>query len=684
MNPREHSIQWSAVTLVTLVLFTFFTVNNYMKRGLQGRLKSAPDDIGDQFSPGTITYTSIAKARDANMYSTSSSGALGQTNQYEPYYLRSNYAVDRVSSETREYDKNKKAFLGSAVRGRTAGDFKKTTYESPAVAGGLFALAKAPEEKAKLEEQYDLRQNYRDPDEDERLEYAPYDQWYPVTPPPINETYDAVNENNFLSPMHSPLSTFSIDVDTASYSNIRRFINQGQLPPADAVRIEEMINYFGYDYPQPMWGQPFSITTEVASCPWNPAHQLALIGLQGKRLSGFNMPASNLVFLIDVSGSMNQANKLPLLQDAFRMLTQELESKDKASIVVYAGAAGLVLDATSGNFKERILSAIDQLQAGGSTAGGDGIRLAYRIARNNFISGGNNRVILATDGDFNVGISNDDDLVRMIENYRDQGIFLTVLGFGIGNYKDSKMEKLADHGNGNYFYIDNRNEARKVLVSELGSTLFTIAKDVKLQVEFNPATVKEYRLIGYETRALAKEDFNDDTKDAGELGAGHTVTALYEIVPAYNNYVEPGVDPLIYQKAPQVTPQLFRGNRSDLMTVKLRYKDPKGTTSKFINKSVSTNDVYKKIESDNLRFASAVAEFGLLLKNSPYRGRASYEQVLNQILNSKRDESGYRREFADLVKQAQMLGPRPMPLPIEEPAPYYGYPENRPEGKGQK
>ena len=351
------------------------------------------------------------------------------------------------------------------------------------------------------------------------------------------EDYALIQENRFLGVEQEPLSTFSIDVDAASYSNMRRFINSGQHPPKDAIRIEEMINYFNYDYPQPTSDVPFEVVTELAQCPWQPQHQLLHIGLQGKTIPTQNLPASNLVFLIDVSGSMNSQNKLPLLKSSFKLLTNQLREQDRVAIVVYAGAAGLVLPPTSGKNKQAIKEALDQLKAGGSTAGGEGIQLAYKTAREHFIEGGNNRVILATDGDFNIGPSSDAALVRMIEKERESGIFLTVLGYGMGNYKDNKMQQLADKGNGNHAYIDNINEAKKVLVTEFGGTVFTIAKDVKIQIEFNPAAVEGYRLIGYENRLLQNEDFNDDQKDAGELGSGHTVTALYEIIPANYQYL---------------------------------------------------------------------------------------------------------------------------------------------------
>ncbi len=699
MEKQELSIQWSSVVIVVAVMaFSVLAMQNYAQRGLQGRvrdasmylakqskgskssetyafnrqpssvwfnkgiqgrLKSATDDIGDQFSAGNTAYhrnvaqSSVRAVSGASAMGVSSEKLEGtmqlaamttpaakagdrlmESKQYEPYYSASNYLIARGENGA----------VQSFDRVRASNGFQTSNY----------------------------------PVESDMVVYSP--QYYPYQPA-NTESYDQINENGFFAPNVNPLSTFSIDVDTASYSNVRRFLNQGQLPPQDAVRVEEMINYFTYDYPEPMWGQPFSITTEIAPCPWNPSHQLALIGLQGKRLNALTMPASNLVFLIDVSGSMSPANRLPLLQDAFRMMTHELEGKDKVSIVVYAGAAGLVLDATPGNYKERILSAIDQLRAGGSTAGGAGIQLAYQIARNNFIANGNNRVILATDGDFNVGISSDSELTRMIEDYRDQGIYLTVLGFGEGNLKDSKMEKLADKGNGNYFYIDTRNEARKVLVHELGSTLFTIAKDVKIQVEFNPATVQSYRLVGYENRMLAKEDFNDDTKDAGELGAGHTVTALYEIIPADGYETMNGrVDPLVYQK----NQQAIRKGSSDVMTVKLRYKDPKSTTSKLIKKTVGKHDIQTYAKSDNFRFASSVAEFGLLLRNSPYRGQASFDHVLSQARAAKPDDFGYRSEFYDLVEKARALSPYVTPILREEPTVYWGQNDTRSQGKAQK
>jgi len=469
------------------------------------------------------------------------------------------------------------------------------------------------------------------------------------------EGYDNINENKFLKVKDNPLSTFSIDVDAASYSNVRRFLNQGQLPPAGAVRIEEMVNYFHYTYPQPTGKDPFSINTEIADAPWNKDHKLVLIGLQGEKISTDNLPASNLVFLIDVSGSMSSANKLPLVKASMKMLVEQLRAQDKVSIVVYAGAAGLVLAPTSGSNKTKIKEAIDQLESGGSTAGGAGIKLAYKTANENFVKNGNNRVILCTDGDFNVGESSDDAMERMIEQERKTGVFLTVLGYGMGNYQDAKMQKLADKGNGNHAYIDGISEAKKVLVNEFGGTLFTIAKDVKLQVEFNPAKVQGYRLIGYENRMLAKEDFNDDKKDAGELGSGHTVTALYEIIPVgVNSDFLKGVDSLKYQK--NIEPLSRSSYTDEIMTVKFRYKAPDGDVSKLIEHPVLDKQVGIAKTSDNFRFAASVAEFGMLLRNSEFKSAASFDNVLTLARKAKgTDEEGYRSEFVRLVESAQML-----------------------------
>jgi Ca-activated chloride channel family protein len=471
------------------------------------------------------------------------------------------------------------------------------------------------------------------------------------------EEYDNIVENSFASPLREPLSTFSIDVDAASYSNIRRYLNSGSLPPRGAIRLEEMINYFDYKYPQPINDQPFSVNTEIAACPWNPRHQLIHIGLQGKDIPAVNLPPANLVFLVDVSGSMNEENKLPLVQTSLRMLVQQLKEKDRVAIVVYAGNAGLVLPSTPGSNKQKILEAIDALEAGGSTAGGEGIALAYKIAKDNFMKEGNNRVILATDGDFNVGPSSEDELVHMIEKERASGVFLSVLGYGVGNYQDNKMQQLADKGNGNHYYIDTEKEAQKVLVSEMGGTLFTIAKDVKIQVEFNPAQVQAYRLLGYENRALAAEDFNDDRKDAGELGSGHRVTALYEIIPVgVKDSFTRKVDELKYQVVNKTSATPVS---SEWMTIKLRYKKPDENTSRLIEQKLEGSPASLDNASDNLRFSAAVAEFGLLLRTSDFRESASYEQVL-QLAKSALgpDANGYRSEFIKLVETSVSLASR--------------------------
>ncbi|MDF9796770.1 Ca-activated chloride channel family protein [Catalinimonas alkaloidigena] len=467
------------------------------------------------------------------------------------------------------------------------------------------------------------------------------------------ENYATIHENDFLEVKHNALSTFSIDVDAASYSNIRRFIDQGQMPPKDAVRIEEMVNYFTYDYAQPKGNTPFAIATELSACPWNEEHQLVHIGLQGKQIPTEDLPPSNLVFLIDVSGSMNAPSKLPLLKSAFRMLVKQMRPEDRVAIVVYAGAAGMVLPSTPASQKEKIMLALDQLQAGGSTAGGAGIKLAYTIAKENFQEDGNNRVILATDGDFNVGESSDAGMERLIEQKREDGVFLTVLGFGMGNYKDSKMEILADKGNGNYAYIDNIQEAKKVLVNEFGGTLFTIAKDVKLQLEFNPTKVKAYRLLGYENRALKNEDFNNDKKDAGELGSGHTVTAMYEIIPADSEEDVPSVEPLKYQE------QKVKSNArqsDEMLILKLRYKSPDGSKSQLIEQPLLDRTVRLEDTSDNFRFAAAVAGFGMLLRDSEYKGDLTYDAIARLAQGAKGgDKEGYRQEFIRMVESCNLM-----------------------------
>jgi Ca-activated chloride channel family protein len=483
--------------------------------------------------------------------------------------------------------------------------------------------------------------------------YAQTSMPNPYNPNFNTEGYATIHENGYKDVLKQPLSTFSIDVDKASYANVRRFINMGQLPPIDAVRIEEMINYFTYDYPEPEGKHPFSVYTELSACPWNPDHQLLHVGLKGKSIDKTELPASNLVFLLDVSGSMNSPNKLPLLKNAFHMLVNELREEDRVAIVVYAGAAGLVLPSTPGNRKEDILGAIDKLSAGGSTAGGQGLLLAYKVAEENFIKGGNNRIILATDGDFNVGVSSNAEMERLVEKKRENGVFMTVLGFGMGNYKDDKMEIIADKGNGNYAYIDNIQEARKVMVAEFGGTLFTIAKDVKFQLEFNPARVKAYRLIGYENRLLNDEDFNDDKKDAGEMGAGHNVTALYELIPAGSEEKTGSIDPLKYQRNQEkVRPDLS----AELLTVKLRYKQPDGITSTLYEEPVKGKLLSEKATSESFRFSAAVAEFGLILRESQYKENASIEQIISLAQGGRgSDAEGYRGEFIKLVKTAETL-----------------------------
>ena len=468
------------------------------------------------------------------------------------------------------------------------------------------------------------------------------------------ESYDAIIESRFLSPYDEPLSTFSIDVDTASYANVRRFIErENRLPPADAVRIEELLNYFSYDYPDPNGEHPFSIVTEVSTAPWNSQHRLVQIGLQGERLDASELPASNLVFLIDVSGSMLGADKLPLLKRAFSLMVEQLDADDSVAIVVYAGAAGLVLEPTSGGDKATILAALESLEAGGSTAGGAGLHLAYNVALENFLENGNNRVILATDGDFNVGPSSDGEMVRLIEAKRSTGIDLSVLGFGTGNTQHSKMEKLAQHGNGNASYIDSLLEAKKVLVTELGGTLLSIARDVKIQVEFNPAVVKGYRLIGYENRQLAAADFNDDKKDAGELGAGHSVTALYDVILVGSEEPVLTADELRYQR-PDPESVVDSG---ELLTVKLRYKRPGDEQSQLLTRQVDSNALPLESASDDFRFAAAVAELGLLLRGSEHRYQASYQSVI-ELANGAvaTDEHGYRSSFVELANRASLLG----------------------------
>lgn len=491
-------------------------------------------------------------------------------------------------------------------------------------------------------------------------------------PPEVfnTETYSHVDDNPFLTVKANPLSTFSIDVDTASYSNVRRFLNERRLPPPGAVRIEEMLNYFTYDYPPPADGVPFSANVEIADCPWNSEHRLVRIGLKGREIAHEKRPVSNLVFLLDVSGSMQDANKLPLLKTGMKLLFDKLTENDRVAIVVYAGASGIVLDSTTADQKQVIETAIERLQAGGSTNGAAGIELAYQIALDHFVPNGTNRVILCTDGDFNVGITDQSQLVRLIKKQARSHVFLSVLGFGMGNYKDSTLETLADQGNGNYAYIDNLDEARKVLVDQMQGTLITIAKDVKIQIEFNPTHAAAYRLIGYENRLLAKEDFNDDEKDAGEIGAGHTVTALYEVIPPGQIIPVVAVDSLKYQPNPstsevananlQGSPLVTADARQsdELLTLKLRYKQPEGENSQKIE--IAVNDAGQKFAaaSSDFHWAAAVAAFGMILRDSKWKGNATLPAVLEIAKGNKgQDPNGYRAEFIRLVEIALSLKP---------------------------
>ncbi len=545
-------------------------------------------------------------------------------------------------------------------RGRTVTqDFKLEPIAMPAAELGVtnavsagLALSRAAQSHAMPDRKDErLRKGYsrREIDEPWRLQGEPGS----------TEAYARIEENRFLAAYSNPLSTFSIDVDAASYTNVRRFLNAGSLPPADAVRLEELVNYFPYHYPDRTGEHPFAVTAETGACPWAPEHRLVRIGLQAKRLAMRELPPSNLVFLIDVSGSMQSPDKLPLVKQAFRALVQELRPEDRVAIVVYAGAAGLVLPSTSGTDKATILQAIERLEAGGSTAGGAGLRLAYDVARQNYMPEGNNRLILASDGDFNVGVSSDAEMIRLVEARREEGTFLTVLGFGSGNLKDTKMEQMADKGNGHYAYIDSFREAQKVFVQEFGGTLFTVAKDVKIQVEFNPARVQAYRLLGYENRLLAKEDFADDKKDAGEMGAGHSVTALYEVVPVGATPVALAGDSLTYQ---HVSLRPSAGKSPELLTVRLRYKDPKGARSRLLSTPVT--DRRGAAASEDMRFASAVAAFALLLRDSDHKGAASFDQVITMARDARGDDPlGYRGEFIGLVEAAKTLGGRGTPVP---------------------
>jgi Ca-activated chloride channel family protein len=470
------------------------------------------------------------------------------------------------------------------------------------------------------------------------------------------EAYDHIVENPFLLAAKFPLSTFSIDVDTASYSNVRRFLMQeNKLPPKDAVRIEELVNYFQYSHAEPKDEHPVAISTEVAECPWDTRLKLVKIGLQAKKVSQENVPPRNFVFLLDTSGSMQDANKLPLLRQSLKLLVSQLRSQDKVAIVAYAGSAGLVLSSTPGTQKETIIAALDRLQAGGSTNGGQGIELAYRVAQQNFIEGGLNRVIIGTDGDFNVGVANQGDLVRLIEEKRKSGVYLSVLGYGMGNLKDSTMEKLAQHGNGQYAYIDSLKEAHKIFVGQ-GEAMFTVANDVKLQVEFNPAKVHAYRLVGYENRLLKDQDFNDETKDAGDLGAGHCVTAFYVIGPPGVQIDIPNIDTLKYQQPTKLSDAALT---NELLTVRLRYKLPGSDKSRLLTHPVQDFSKPFAVASTDFRFAASVAAFGMLLRDSKHKGTITHADVLKIAGESMgMDSSGHRAEFLQMVQTASQLAPK--------------------------
>lgn len=537
---------------------------------------------------------------------------------------------------------------------------KNANYESTdsSTADAQGNIASSPNRTSSNKEKRDMSYNSnQDADYSISLESESYrtdDQIQQNT-----EEYQKQIENKFIQSLKEPLSTFSIDVDNASYSNARRFIQSGQLPNADAVRIEEFINYFNYDYQKPTGKHPFSVSTEISTAPWNEKHKLVHVGIQGKDLDYDNLAPSNLVFLIDASGSMEAQNKLPLLRSSLKLLLTQLSKNDRIAIVAYAGAAGLVLESTPATETNKIMNALEAVSAGGSTAGGAGIQLAYSLAKDNLIKEGNNRVILCTDGDFNVGVNSPKELVTMIESKRNDGIYLTVCGFGMGNYKDHQMEDLSNAGNGNYFYIDNIQEAKKVFVTQMRATLFTIAKDVKIQIEFNPTKVAAYRLIGYENRMLAKEDFNDDKKDAGELGAGHTVTALYEIIPVgVKSEFFPSVDDLRYQKEENKIKASYTAAASsdELLNLKLRYKKPNEDTSNLIVNPLKDDNIALEKTSDNFRFSAAVAEFGMILKNSEFKSNASYNQVITLAKNAKgKDTEGYRTEFLKLVESCQLM-----------------------------
>lgn len=549
----------------------------------------------------------------------------------------------------------------NALTAQTAGAAKSNSGEQVAIRGsrtpntyyyidGVRVQAEAPQQpnsKPKPKAKPKVKRNTTQKKEAKQIDEEVATIKDSIVEPQHHEQYEEIKENPFVETAEESTSTFSIDVDNAAYSNVRRFVNNNQLPPADAVRIEEMINYFDYDYAQPKEKTPFNVVTEVAPCPWNPTNYLLHIGLQGKEIDRSQLPSSNIVFLLDVSGSMNSHNKLPLLKSSLALLTDQLSQNDQVSIVVYAGAAGLVLPSTNGSEKTKIKTALNNLRSGGGTAGGQGIKLAYAEARKHFIKGGNNRVILATDGDFNIGVSSDEQLVKLIEKERESGVFLSILGFGTGNYQDAKMQKLANKGNGNHYYIDSYEEAKKVLLNEFGGTMFAIAKDVKIQVQFDKEVVKSYRLVGYENRMLANEDFANDKIDAGELGSGHTVTALYEIEITRDSDDLGVVENSKGELHCPISP---------LGQIDLRYKQPDENTSTLVKTTMAYPITDFEKSSDNFRWAAAIAEYGLVLRNSKYKKTASLAHIQSYAMGAKgKDHNGYRQGFLDMLLQTTKI-----------------------------
>ncbi len=652
-RPRR-SLRWSTVFIrAAAVLVAAFVVLKYVNTGEE---KRAAEPASQRDAAMTVKSPIVLKesyeARYNGRRQAASDAPVAEREAADKFY---DYRDDDIKIEA--------AQAGAAVRTERAPALKRAAEEQQRMVPLQIETPKpkfvgTPKDirTANLESPEEKRErdgDYRWSSADAPAAIAPMTMPPPRPPQiPSGESYARIEENAFLNPAEKPLSTFSVDVDTASYANLRRMLNGGQMPPPDAVRIEEMINYFEYAYEGPGDDTPFSTALALHRCPWNENHRLLRVGLQGRRIDEQERKPSNLVFLLDVSGSMNTPDKLPLLKTGMRMLVRALSENDRVAVVVYAGSTGLVLDSTSAAEKERIIDAIERLSAGGSTAGGEGIQLAYRVAQDNFIRNGVNRVILATDGDFNVGVSSHEGLERLISEKRGSGIFLSVLGFGSGNLQDSKMELLANKGNGNYFYIDSEREAQKVLVRQLNATLVTIAKDVKIQVEFNPEHVSSYRLIGYENRRMAARDFDDDTKDAGEIGAGHQVTALYEIVPAGAPDAHDGVV-LKYGRKDAAPAAPSSG---EMLTVKLRYKEPEGDASRLLEFPYTARDIRDGAGDDSFRWAASVAAFGQILRNSPHAARFTLRDVHAMAAGALgEDPHGYRAEFIRLVERAAAL-----------------------------